>query len=76
MPPELADIILQVRKLVASRALKTHCRRELFQGVWVTLLDDGFVEVYVHGIVVEFWDGVKRRVYLRIITYSADYPEK
>ena len=40
------------------------------------LMDAKFMEVYEHGIVLEFWDGVARRVYIRFLTYSADYPEK
>ncbi|KAI0309335.1 hypothetical protein OF83DRAFT_1072198, partial [Amylostereum chailletii] len=35
-----------------------------------------FVEAYTHGIVVDCPDGVTRRFYPRIFTYSADYPER
>ena len=31
---------------------------------------------YEHGVVIECCDGVKRRFYIRIFAYSADYPEK
>lgn len=40
------------------------------------MLDDEFLEAYQHGIVVVCCDGIKRRFYPRIFTYSADYPEK
>jgi hypothetical protein len=40
------------------------------------IMDAEFMEVYEHGIVLEFWDGIPRRVYIRFLTYSADYPEK
>jgi hypothetical protein len=40
------------------------------------MLDDDFVEAYQHGIVLRCADGVIRRIYPRIFTYSADYPEK
>jgi hypothetical protein len=43
---------------------------------WTILLDDEFIKAYQHGIVVECWDGITRRIYPRILTYSADYPEK
>ena len=43
---------------------------------WKILLDDDFLEAWKHGIVIMCWDGVKRRFYPRIFTYSADYPEK
>ncbi|KDQ32506.1 hypothetical protein PLEOSDRAFT_1012017, partial [Pleurotus ostreatus PC15] len=54
----------------------THCRRELFHAVWKHLLNDEFLAAYKHGIVIKCVDGVERRVYPRIFTYSADYPEK
>ncbi|KIJ64394.1 hypothetical protein HYDPIDRAFT_90003, partial [Hydnomerulius pinastri MD-312] len=54
----------------------THCNRELFHAQWGILLDDEFIEAYQHGIVVQCYDGIKRRLYPRIFTYSADYPEK
>ncbi|KAF8145658.1 hypothetical protein K438DRAFT_2097389 [Mycena galopus ATCC 62051] len=44
--------------------------------VWKLMLDDEFIEAYEHGIVVHCIDGIWRRVYPRIFTYSADYPEK
>ncbi|KAH7924391.1 hypothetical protein BV22DRAFT_1195981 [Leucogyrophana mollusca] len=60
----------------ATAPLLAHCRRELFHEAWVLLLDDDFIEAYKHGIIVDCADGVRRRLYPRILTYSADYPEK
>jgi hypothetical protein len=54
----------------------THCRRELMQQVWNLMLDDEFVTAYEHGFVSDGVDGILRRFYPRIFTYSADYPEK
>jgi len=54
----------------------THCLREFFHEQWKVLLDDDFLEAWNHGIVILCWDGIKRRFYPRIFTYSADYPEK
>jgi hypothetical protein len=59
-----------------SPALIAHCHRELFHAQWKILLDDEFLEAWKHGIVILCGDGVKRRVYPRIFSYSADYPEK
>ena len=59
-----------------KRDILTHCRRELMHAVWKFLLDDAFVHAYKYGMVVKCADGVSRRVYPRIFTYSADYPEK
>jgi hypothetical protein len=54
----------------------THCHRELFHEQWKILLDEEFLGAYKHGVVIECSDGIQRRFYLRIFTYSADYPEK
>jgi hypothetical protein len=43
---------------------------------WSILLDDEFLEAYAHGIVIMCCDGIMRRFYPRILTYSADYQEK
>ncbi|KAJ3529674.1 hypothetical protein NMY22_g8899 [Coprinellus aureogranulatus] len=57
--------------------LMTHCRRELMHGVWRILLsDEEFQHAYKYGIVIRCIDGVERRVFPRIFSYSADYPEK
>jgi len=53
-----------------------HCRRELMQAIWKYMLDDDFIHAMIYGVVVICYDGVKRRIYPRIFTYSADYPEK
>lgn len=46
------------------------------QQIWLLLLDKEFMEAYEHGILIECADGVIRRLFPRIFTYSADYPEK
>ena len=53
-----------------------HCHRELFHAQWKDLLDDDFLQAYEHGMVFTCGDNVKRRLFPRIFTYSADYPEK
>lgn len=59
-----------------SSAFMAHCHREFIHEQWKIILDDDFIEAWKHGIVVLCCDGLKRRFYLRIFTYSADYPEK
>ncbi|KZV84874.1 hypothetical protein EXIGLDRAFT_623736 [Exidia glandulosa HHB12029] len=54
----------------------THCRREYFHGALKVLCDASFWDMYAHGRVVKCGDGITRRLYLRLFTYSADYPEK
>ncbi|KAI0071014.1 hypothetical protein K474DRAFT_1712834 [Panus rudis PR-1116 ss-1] len=60
----------------ASEATLRFCRRELFQGVWLLLLDEDFMHAYVHGILIRCADGVLRRLFPRFFCYLADYPEK
>ncbi|KLO05634.1 hypothetical protein SCHPADRAFT_839152 [Schizopora paradoxa] len=55
----------------------THCRRELMQAIVnIILQDKEFQEACRKGILVTCWDGIKRRLFPRLFTYSADYPEK
>jgi hypothetical protein len=54
----------------------THLRRELAHAVWILLMDDEFMHAYIHGIVFQLVDGIRRIFFLRFLTYSADYPEK
>jgi len=59
-----------------QKEVLTHLRRELIHAVWKLLLDDDFLHAYKYGIVILCRDGIERRIYPRIFTYSADYPEK
>lgn len=59
-----------------SADVSAHCRRELMHAVWAILLDADFLYAYEHGIIIICPDGTSRRFYPRILTYSADYPEK
>ena len=56
--------------------LMAHSRRELVQAVWRFILDDDFIHAMWYGVVITCHDGIKCRIYPRIFTYSADYPEK
>ncbi|KAL1703844.1 hypothetical protein EV121DRAFT_207048 [Schizophyllum commune] len=58
------------------KQILTHCKRELMQEVWRILLGDKeFLDAYREGFVMAI-NGVEYRVYPRLFTYSADYPEK
>ena len=59
-----------------SKSLIAHIRQEIMHAQWALLLDDDFLQIYVHGMVIECVDGVLRRFYPQIFTYLADYPEK
>jgi hypothetical protein len=40
------------------------------------VLDEEFIEAWIHGIIISCHDGILRRFYPRIFTHSADYLEK
>jgi hypothetical protein len=57
--------------------MMSHCRRELFQALMkLILLDEEFITACQDGILVTCSDGVLRRIFLRLMSYSADYPER
>ncbi|KAH9854399.1 hypothetical protein C2E23DRAFT_726443 [Lenzites betulinus] len=76
LPSDIDDLIHKHTENQGIDKILTHCRRELMHGIWRVLLSDGFVHACQHGIVVECYDGITRRLYPRFFTYSADYPEK
>jgi len=78
LPDSIKDVLSSLPRISKSgtTALQTHCRRELFQGCWNILLDAEFIHAYRHGLVLRCPDGILRRIFPRIFTYSADYPEK
>ncbi|KAJ3500007.1 hypothetical protein NMY22_g19406 [Coprinellus aureogranulatus] len=56
--------------------LMAHMNRECFHAQWKIILDEDLLKAIVEGIVIVCPDGVARRFFIRIFTYSADYPEK
>lgn len=76
LPGGFADWFRSLFGNAPSADLLTHCKRELMHAVWRLLLDKDFLHAYEHGMLVKFADGITRRVFPRIFTYSADYPEK
>ena len=59
-----------------QREILTHCCCELMHSIWKVLLDDDFLHATNYGMVVQCHDGIEWHVYPRILTYSANYPEK
>ncbi|KAG2745189.1 hypothetical protein P692DRAFT_201868719 [Suillus brevipes Sb2] len=78
LPDSIKDILSTLSHISKSgmASVHAHCHREMFHGCWDVLLDEDFLNTYRHGIVVKCADGILRRVFPRIFTYSADYPEK
>ncbi|KAH9177190.1 hypothetical protein EDB89DRAFT_1844940 [Lactarius sanguifluus] len=59
-----------------SADVTVHCKRELMHAIWNHLMDDAFVEGCTRGLRVRCTDDIERVFFFRLITYSADYPEK
>ncbi|KZV69074.1 hypothetical protein PENSPDRAFT_735574 [Peniophora sp. CONT] len=76
VPDSLADK-LQELGVKLTPQLSAHCKREAFHEAWrIMLADKEFKRAYEEGIVMVCADGIQRRVYPRMFSYSADYPEK
>ncbi|KAK7442067.1 hypothetical protein VKT23_016343 [Stygiomarasmius scandens] len=76
LPDDFNDFYKQHYGKAPTEAVLTHIRRELIQAIWDLILDAEFMHAYEHGIVLRCSDGVIRRLFPRLFTYSADYPEK
>ncbi|KAF4622074.1 hypothetical protein D9613_008985 [Agrocybe pediades] len=78
--PKLDDMIQDSYRAIfdqsATAEVLTHLRRELMQAIWEKILDDDLMDAHTNGIVIEFPDGIKRRMFIRFFLYGADYPEK
>ncbi|TFK25959.1 hypothetical protein FA15DRAFT_638473 [Coprinopsis marcescibilis] len=76
MPERIKDFIA---KRTGGKVQDKHLaflNREAFHEQWSILLDEELQDAIENGIVLMCHDGVLRRFYIRIFTYSADYPEK
>ncbi|KAF7310253.1 hypothetical protein MIND_00399200 [Mycena indigotica] len=76
LPASFSKFYLELTGKPPSSEMLTHARRELMHAIWRLLLDDEFLDAYKNGIVCMCEDGIERRCYPRLFTYSADYPEK
>ncbi|KAG2336228.1 hypothetical protein BDR05DRAFT_896996, partial [Suillus weaverae] len=78
LPDSVKDIMSCLSGMLKTgmMSLHAHCRRQLFHSCWEILLDNNFLFTCRHGIVLKCADGVARRVFPWLFTYSADYPEK
>ena len=77
LPDDIQDFVRQFNHgKSASKELLHLCKIELFHAIWSSMMDEEFICAYRDGIIVDCGDGIRRRLYPRIFTYSADYPEK
>ena len=76
LPDALKDFYMKEYGQKPTADVLKFCKRELFQQIWLLLLDSDFMHAYEHGMKLRCGDGITRRLFPRIFTYSADYPEK
>ncbi|KAI1798488.1 hypothetical protein LXA43DRAFT_1108138 [Ganoderma leucocontextum] len=75
-PDALKDAYTAKYGCAPSDDILKFCKRDLFQQIWLLLFDEEFMHAYEHSILLTCGDGVLRRVFPRVFTYSADYSEK
>lgn len=76
LPDTLKDFYMQEFGQKPMADVLKFCKRELFQQIWLLLLDDEFMQAYEHGMKLLCRDGITCRLFPCIFTYSADYLEK
>ena len=76
LPDNFDDFATQHFGKAPTLAFRTFCHRQMFHEQWKAILDDEFMESYIHGMVIKGIDGIMWRFYLHIFVYIADYPEK
>jgi hypothetical protein len=59
-----------------SNEFRTHCEREFMHEQLKILFDDEFIVAYHHGMVIDCYDSIARRFYLRVFSHSGDYKDK
>jgi Plavaka transposase len=59
-----------------TASFMAYCQREMFHQQWKLILSDELVQAMEHGFKLTCLDGIERRFFPRVFTYSADYPEK
>ena len=76
LPDSIQDFYLETYGTPATDQVLRFLKVELMQKIWLLMLDESFVNAYKYGILITCGDGVKHRVFPRVLTYAADYPEK
>ena len=66
----------QIMGVAPTAVIETHCKRKLMHAVWSHLMDEDFIKGCTDGLTIRCFDNIERVFYIRIMTYSADYPEK
>jgi hypothetical protein len=76
IPKDFQEKYFKAHGKQATAETIAFCKREIMHAIWHVLLSGPFEDAYKNGIVVTCADNVRRRIFPRILHYSADYPEK
>ncbi|KZT71629.1 hypothetical protein DAEQUDRAFT_665724 [Daedalea quercina L-15889] len=76
LPQAFQDWYQKEHGMSATADVLRFCGKEIMHAIWLLLLDDDFMKAYHEGMLVQCGDGILRRIFPRLFTYSADYPER
>ncbi|KAJ7054561.1 hypothetical protein C8F01DRAFT_995281 [Mycena amicta] len=76
LPDAVYDAYRQAYGCNPTKAVIAQLRRDLFHAVWELILTPELAEAYCHGHAMACGDGVRRRLFIRFLLKSMDYPEK
>ena len=76
LPDDIQDAYNTIYDKAPSSATLTHLKRELMHSAYELILNSNFMESYKDGVIITCYDGIQRRLFVRLLTYSGDYPEK
>ena len=76
LPDDIKDAYIAIYQKAPSSATLTHLKCKLIHAAYELILNSNFMEAYKDGVIVTCYDGIQRRLFARLLTYSGDYPEK
>ncbi|THU84721.1 hypothetical protein K435DRAFT_687006 [Dendrothele bispora CBS 962.96] len=76
LPDKIRDVYQEIFNQLPSKNELAHLRRELVHVILAFIFSPSFREAYLNGVEVQCIDGILRRLFPRLFSYSADYVEK
>jgi hypothetical protein len=76
LPDDIQDAYNTIYGKAPSSATLTHLKCKLMHSTYKLILNSNFMESYKDGVIVTCYDGIQQHLFVRLLTYSGDYPEK
>jgi len=67
---------MKIYKRAPSSATLMHLKCKLIHAIYELILNSKFMEAYKDGVIVTCYDGIQQHLFVRLLTYSGNYPEK